>query len=86
MRRLATALLLLAPIICAPLTSAQSPPAAQSWDAKLRALPDPAVIKETARRLSARPHHLGSAYDKDNAAWLLAQFKAFGWDARDVVL
>jgi N-acetylated-alpha-linked acidic dipeptidase len=62
--------------------AAQSPPATEPWDAKLRALPDPAVIKETARRLSARPHHLGSPYDKDNAEWLLAQFKSFGWDAR----
>src|SRR4029078_12972906 len=34
------------------------------------------------KRLSARPHHVGSAYDKDNAQWLLAQFKAFGWDAQ----
>jgi N-acetylated-alpha-linked acidic dipeptidase len=82
MRRVATVLLVMALISRAPLTIAQSPPAPESWDAKLRALPDSAVIKETARRLSARPHHLGSPYDKDNAEWLLAQFKAFGWDAR----
>jgi N-acetylated-alpha-linked acidic dipeptidase len=81
MRRIATLLLVMALIFRAPLTIAQSPSASESWDAKLRALADPAVIKETARRLSARPHHLGSPYDKDNADWLLAQFKAFGWDA-----
>jgi N-acetylated-alpha-linked acidic dipeptidase len=77
-----TALVLAALVVRAPVTAGQSLPAPESWDAKLRALPDPAVIKETARRLSARPHHLGSPYDKDNAEWLLAQFKAFGWDAR----
>jgi N-acetylated-alpha-linked acidic dipeptidase len=33
-------------------------------------------------RLSARPHHVGSAYDKDNAEWILARFKEWGWDAQ----
>jgi len=39
-------------------------------------------IRENMRRLSARPHHVGSAYDKDNAEWMLARFKEFGFDAR----
>ena len=34
------------------------------------------------RRLSARPHHVGSPYDKDNAEWLAAQLKSFGLDAK----
>ena len=38
-------------------------------------------IRENMRRLSARPHHVGSSYDKDNAEWLLAQFKSWGFDA-----
>ncbi|HZD30159.1 MAG TPA: M28 family metallopeptidase, partial [Candidatus Angelobacter sp.] len=33
------------------------------------------------QRLSARPHHVGSPYDKDNAEWMLAKFKSFGFDA-----
>ena len=33
-------------------------------------------------RLSARPHHVGSPYDKDNAEWMLAKFREWGWDAR----
>jgi N-acetylated-alpha-linked acidic dipeptidase len=33
-------------------------------------------------RLTARPHHLGSPYDKDNAEWILAKFKQWGLDAR----
>ena len=34
------------------------------------------------RRLSARPHHVGSAYDKENAEWILSKFKEWGWDAK----
>jgi N-acetylated-alpha-linked acidic dipeptidase len=33
-------------------------------------------------RLSARPHHVGSPYDKENAEWILSRFKEWGWDAR----
>jgi N-acetylated-alpha-linked acidic dipeptidase len=32
--------------------------------------------------LSARPHHVGSPYDKDNAEWILARFKEWGFEAR----
>jgi N-acetylated-alpha-linked acidic dipeptidase len=38
-------------------------------------------IRESMRRLSARPHNVGSAYDKDNAEWILARFKEWGFDA-----
>jgi N-acetylated-alpha-linked acidic dipeptidase len=40
-----------------------------------------ANIRESDRRLSARPHHVGSPYDKDNAEWMLARFKEWGFDA-----
>src|SRR6202045_2670144 len=33
-------------------------------------------------RLSGRPHHGGSAYDKENAEWILSKFKQWGWDAK----
>ena len=33
------------------------------------------------RRLSARPHHVGSPYDKENADWILSKFKESGFDA-----
>ena len=39
------------------------------------------ICASTMRRLSARPHHVGSAYDKDNAEWILARFKEWGLDA-----
>jgi N-acetylated-alpha-linked acidic dipeptidase len=34
------------------------------------------------QRLSARPHNVGSPYDKDNAEWMLGKFKEFGFDAQ----
>src|SRR3989454_316066 len=39
-------------------------------------------MRSYMRRLSARPHHVGSPYDKANAEWLLAQFKEWGWQAQ----
>jgi len=54
----------------------------REWETKFRAIPDPARMREAMRRLAARPHHVGSAYDKDNAEWLRAQFESYGWDAR----
>ena len=33
-------------------------------------------------RLTARPHHVGSPYDKQNAEWMLSKFKEWGLDAK----
>ena len=33
-------------------------------------------------RLTARPHHVGSPYDKQNAEWILSKFKEWGLDAK----
>lgn len=59
----------------------QSVQAERDLEARFKAMPDPARMREAMRRLSARPHHVGSPYDKDNAEWLLGQFKSYGWDA-----
>ena len=53
----------------------------RDWEAKLMAIPKSENVREYVQRLSARPHHVGSPYDKDNAEWLLAEFKAWGLDA-----
>ncbi|HEY2663304.1 MAG TPA: transferrin receptor-like dimerization domain-containing protein, partial [Candidatus Binataceae bacterium] len=53
----------------------------RDWEGKFRAIPDPAKLREYMRRLSARPHHVGSPYDKDNAEWILARYKEWGLDA-----
>src|SRR6202789_2844147 len=52
------------------------------WEQKFREMPDPAKVRENMRRMSARPHHVGSPYDKDNAEWLLAKLKSWGLDAK----
>jgi N-acetylated-alpha-linked acidic dipeptidase len=61
--------------------AAQSSPGEIALEKKFRDGIVPADIRENMRRLSARPHHVGSPYDKDNAEWILAQFKAWGFDA-----
>ena len=62
--------------------SADSAGAERDWEAKFRAIPDPAVLRASMQRLTARPHHVGSAYDRENAEWILSQFKEWGLDAR----
>jgi N-acetylated-alpha-linked acidic dipeptidase len=59
----------------------QSVQAQAQLEARFKAIPDPARMREAMRRLSARPHHVGSPYDRENAQWLLQQFKSYGWDA-----
>ncbi len=51
------------------------------WEAKFRAGISADNIRENMRRLTARPHHVGSPYDKDNAEWILTRFKEWGFDA-----
>jgi N-acetylated-alpha-linked acidic dipeptidase len=61
--------------------SAQNSTTEQQWEEKFRAMPQPGNLKNYMQRLSARPHNVGSPYDKDNAEWILAQFKSWGLDA-----
>jgi N-acetylated-alpha-linked acidic dipeptidase len=91
MRRCAAGLLILVLVLPSsvfasdePTLAGYSPRSSQAereWESKFRAIPDPANLREDMRRLSARPHHVGSAYDKDNAEWILARFKEWGLDA-----
>jgi len=53
----------------------------RDWEKKFQDGIVAANVRENMRRLSARPHHVGSAYDKDNAEWMLARFKEWGFDA-----
>jgi N-acetylated-alpha-linked acidic dipeptidase len=52
------------------------------WEQKFRDIPNRENIREDVRYLSARPHQVGSPYDKSNAEWLLTQLKSYGLDAR----
>jgi len=61
--------------------SAATSAAERDWETKFRALPSTDNLREDMRHLSARPHHVGSPYDKENAEWILAHFKDWGLDA-----
>jgi N-acetylated-alpha-linked acidic dipeptidase len=53
----------------------------RDWETKFRAIPEPGRARDYMQRLSARPHHVGSPYDQENAQWLLSTFKSWGLDA-----
>jgi N-acetylated-alpha-linked acidic dipeptidase len=60
--------------------SAESSRAERQWEEKLRAIPSPDNLRAYMQHLSARPHHVGSDYDKKNAEWIAAKFTEFGLD------
>ena len=62
--------------------SSQNSRQQKDWEKKFRDGIVPGNIRENMRRLSARPHNVGSPYDKDNAEWILSKFKQYGFDAR----
>jgi N-acetylated-alpha-linked acidic dipeptidase len=61
---------------------AQAAGTQRDWEQKFQDGISVDNIRENMRRLSARPHNVGSAYDKDNAEWILGKFKSWGFDAR----
>jgi N-acetylated-alpha-linked acidic dipeptidase len=61
--------------------SANAAQAEREWEGKFRSIPSPDNLRDYMKRLSARPHHVGSPYDKENAEWILSRFKEWGWDA-----
>ena len=54
----------------------------REWETRFQAVPDPANLRSYMQRLSARPHHVGSPYDKDNAEWIAAKAREWGLDAQ----
>jgi len=60
--------------------SAESSRAERQWEDRFKAIPNPQLMRDYMQRLSARPHNVGTAYDKDNAEWLAVKFKEFGLD------
>jgi N-acetylated-alpha-linked acidic dipeptidase len=51
------------------------------WEKMFRGVPSADRIGTYIQKLSARPHHVGSAYDKENVEWLTSTFKQWGLDA-----
>ncbi len=50
----------------------------ERFDAQIRA----DNLRDWMKRLTARPHHVGSPYGKENAEFIAAQFKSWGYDTR----
>ncbi|MGO9087858.1 MAG: transferrin receptor-like dimerization domain-containing protein [Terriglobales bacterium] len=61
--------------------TAQSSKSERDWEKKFQDGTSRDNLRENMRRMSARPHHVGSPYDKDNAEWILSKFKEWGFDA-----
>jgi N-acetylated-alpha-linked acidic dipeptidase len=55
--------------------------AERDWEQRFRAIPKPENMRAAMERLAARPHHVGSPYDQENAQWLLKTFQSWGLDA-----
>jgi N-acetylated-alpha-linked acidic dipeptidase len=51
------------------------------WEEKLRAIPSPELLREYMKHLSAEPHHIGSAYGKQNAEYIRDKFRSWGFKA-----
>jgi N-acetylated-alpha-linked acidic dipeptidase len=74
-------------MLCTAVGAAAEPPAdglplegfsaSGAGDADLSA----AEEREWLQRMSAAPNHVGSPHDKDNAEFILAKFREWGWDA-----
>jgi N-acetylated-alpha-linked acidic dipeptidase len=62
--------------------SAQAARVQAEWETKFRAIPSRDSLRSYMRHLSARPHALGSPYDKANAEWLRDRLASWGWDAK----
>ena len=60
--------------------SAESSKAERQWEEKFRAIPIAGNLRDYMQHLSARPHNVGSPYDKENAEWIALKFKEFGLD------
>jgi N-acetylated-alpha-linked acidic dipeptidase len=52
----------------------------RQWEEKFKAIPSPENLRAYMQHLSARPHNVGTAFDKENAEWIAAKFKEFGLD------
>ena len=52
------------------------------WEEKLRSIPKAENLKEYMKKLTAEPHHIGSAAGKRYAEWMRDLLKGWGLDAK----
>jgi N-acetylated-alpha-linked acidic dipeptidase len=83
MRRLIAVAVAFPLVVTSAAALGEPPPVrpAREWEGRFTALPDPGRMREAMRLLSARPHHVGSAWGRQNAEWMVARFREWGWEA-----
>ena len=74
-----SAFLALASLLLTGASAAQ--PADNALTSELDSHINPDEIQGWMKQMASEPNHVGSPHDKANADFLLAQFKAWGWDA-----
>ncbi|MBI2950054.1 MAG: M28 family peptidase [Verrucomicrobia bacterium] len=84
-RFLACGLILSIPVVAAPPEPifGFSPAAAErqrALERKFDAQLDPALLSEWMKRLAAKPNHVGSTHVKENADFIAAQFRSWGFE------
>lgn len=52
----------------------------RQWEERFDALLKRENLRDWMKRLAARPHHLGSAYGKENAEFIARQFRSWGYE------
>jgi N-acetylated-alpha-linked acidic dipeptidase len=62
--------------------SAEGSKAERAAEARFDSYLKPDNLREWMRRLSARPHHLGSAYDHDNAEFIASLMRGWGYETQ----
>jgi len=53
-----------------------------AWETKFRDIPAPENLRSDMEHLTAHPHNVGSAYDRENAEWLQSKFRDWGFDTQ----
>jgi len=85
--------LLLTTLLASPISAADAPPVLDGFDAagsaaeraretQVDSAISPTELRDWMQRLSARPHHVGSAWGLSNAEWLRDLFASWGYEAR----
>jgi N-acetylated-alpha-linked acidic dipeptidase len=62
--------------------SAESSSKQRSLEAQFDTALKPGNLRDWMKRLSARPHHVGSPYDKENAEFIASLLRSFGFDTQ----
>jgi N-acetylated-alpha-linked acidic dipeptidase len=62
--------------------TAESSERERALEARFDSSLNPEDLRTWMKRLSARPHHVGSPYDKDNAEFLAGLYRSWGFDTK----